>query len=129
MGVPSHQMHRVLKMYAKRLEQIAETRRRLRAEGLEPVVETRRQSLVDRVAATIIQRIQEIGPRLEADTKRSVAGLGPLHQTDKPRDRAAKFRFYRIDNRGRKRLDTLVIDNGDFVFQRVEAVSPPTVVR
>ncbi|HDI59153.1 MAG TPA: hypothetical protein ENF48_02150 [Desulfobacteraceae bacterium] len=129
MDVPSYQMHRVLKLYAKRLEHIAEARRHLSAEGLASAVETRRQSLMDRVAATIIRRIQEIGPQLGADGKRQVAGLGPVGQADKSRDRAREFRFYRIDNRGRKRLASLVIDSGDFVFQRVEALLPPPVER
>ena len=129
MEVPSYQMHRVLKLYAKRLERIAETRRRLRAEGLEPVAENRRQSVIDRVAATIIQRIQEIGPRLEADGKHRDADLGPVQRTEKPRGRAVKFHFHRIDNGGRKHLDALLIDNGDFVFQRVEAVAPPVAER
>jgi hypothetical protein len=114
-------MHRVLKLYTRRL---AETRRRLLAEGPAPVAEIRRQSVVDRVAATIIQRIHEAGHRLGAG-RDTDAGENEVTRDDKPHGWEPEFRFHRIDEAGQKRLATLVVGNGDFVFQRVEALSGP----
>lgn len=124
MDVPSHQMHRVLKLYAKRLKRTAEARRHLAVEGDDPVPEIRRQSVVDRVAATIVQRILEIGPRLGAGRPDRAAGTGPARRVEKPMAWLPEFHFHRIDHQGRKRLATLSMDNGDFVFQRVEALWP-----
>jgi hypothetical protein len=123
MEVPSHQMHRALNLYARRLERIAEARRRPGVEGEKPTLEIRRQSLVDRVAATIIQRIQEIGPRLGVDRQRQATGSHLARRAGETGAWTPEFRFHRIDGEGRKHLAALRIANGDFVFQRVEALA------
>jgi len=134
MYVPSYQMHNVLNVYAKRLERNAETRSKASPEPAQPSetiklsAEGKRQSVIDKVAATIVDRIARFGPQNEVDRqivdrlKDEVAG-----QTEDRQARSPEFRFNRIDSGSQKRADSLKVDDGGFVFKRLEQLARETV--
>lgn len=136
MFVPSYQMHNVLNVYAKKLERQGPSRRQVPAEPAPPVekirltAEGKRQSVIDKVAATIADRITRFGPQDEIDRQiverlnQEVAG-----QHGTPDGRGAEFRFNRIDAGEEKRTDTLKVDDGRFVYQRLEQIAREAVDR
>lgn len=135
MYVPSYQMHNVLNVYAKKLERHGTARRpdapaappsdtiRLTAEG-------KRQSVIEKVAATIVERITRFGPQDEVDRQIVDRLHREVAQRSGERPPAStEFRFNRIDAGDRKRVDTLKVDDGQFVLKRLEQLAREAVDR
>jgi hypothetical protein len=136
MYVPSYQMHNVLNVYAKRLERSVGTRTKAGADPSQPsekiqlTAEGKRQSVIDKVASTIVERIARFGPRNETE-RQIVRRLNDevADQGGEPSARWPEFRFNRIDSGSEKRADSLKVDDGGFVFKRLEQLARETVDR
>ena len=135
MYVPSYQMHNVLNVYAKKLERKsatgpASTTPSPPSEKIHLTAEGKRQRVIEKVASTIVERITRFGPQNEVDQE-IVARLGDevAEQTGVRPSRWSEFRFNRIDPGDEKRVDTLKVDDGDFVRKRLKQLVRETVDR
>jgi hypothetical protein len=133
MYVPSYQMHKVLALYAKRLERSAEISRESTAGRLQPsedimlAAEGKRRTVIDRVAATIVERIIAGGLPNRDDNR--IVGACSADMAEASPERSvwtSEFCFNRIDAGDQKRTERMTVGDGGFVLRRLEQMTGET---
>jgi hypothetical protein len=121
MGVPSYQVHNVMKLFSHRLQRNA-------PEGHEPLggqpgavpAEGRRRSIAARVTSEIFQRLNRSGVEVRREAlhmtpKAPPCGIGDRHGTE--------FTYQLIDSQNVARNATFSVQDPSFLIDRYEDLS------
>lgn len=121
MGVPTYQIHNVMKLFSSRLQRRDSERRTLADDPRRAVpAESRRRSIDTRVTAEILQRLNRSGV---AARREAVHGPSAAPTGGQAERRLAEFTYQLIDGDNLTHSATFSVQDPSFLIDRFEDLS------
>ena len=127
MQIPSYQIQNVLKVYSKQLSQgrmLARNKSAANpantADNVKISAEGKRAAIVEKVAAGIVEKITTTGPKAEMEqgiTEQIEKEMGK--KIDFKKKQGDTFSFTSIDENNEKNIQTLSVEDSNFVIKRM----------
>jgi len=125
--IPSYQIHKVMKVYARQLtqskmfERQTAIGRKASVDQITISAEGKRQAIVNKIAADLVERITSFGPKDEFDqgiVNQLASEIGSKVDFEKPLK--TQFIFNVIDDKNEKKTNAISVEDSKYLIQRLE---------
>ena len=133
--IPSYQIHKVMKVYAKQLtqsklfeRQTGSGKKASAADRISISMEGNRQSIINKVAAGVVERITRSGPTDQFDQEivnRLEDEIGK--KVEFAKSKKSQFIFNVIDDKNEKKTNTISVEDSRFLLKRLEQLAQDAV--
>jgi len=127
MHIPNYQMHNILNVYSKQLEQnkmLGNTKIRLTkplTDQIKLTPEGKRKAIIEKVSKEIFYKISRLGSKKEADQiALGTAQDGSENTGGSDYKKGNKFIFNVIDDINSKKTNTISVEDTNFLIKRLE---------